>query len=389
MRIAINTRFLLDQKLGGFGWFTYETLKRIVTNHPEHNFFFIFDRPYHPRFIFAKNVTPVVAFPPARHPVLWYWWHEHSLPKIFKKIQPDIVISNDGYLSLNSNVKQIAIIHDLSFVHYPDELRWLVKKYLLNYFPKFARKAQRIITVSEYSKNDIINTYGINPDKIDIAYNGSNEIYKPLDNIQKEEAKRRFAQGCEYFIYIGSVLPRKNLVRLLKAFDSFKSILHSGTKLLIVGARLYKTGATDTAYKQMKHNDDVLFTGYLSTGDIQLALGGAIALTYVSYFEGFGIPIIEAMYSDVPVITSNITSMPEVAGDAAILVDPFSVENITNAMLLIYNDKMLRNSLIEKGRIRRQIFNWDKTAEQIWQSIEKCLADQDTSDKCNEKIGVF
>jgi glycosyltransferase involved in cell wall biosynthesis len=371
MKIAINTRHLLDQKLGGIGWFTYETANRMVTNHPEHEFYFIFDRPFHKKFIFSDNITPIIAYPPARHPFLWYLWYEQSLPKVFSKIKPDIFLSNDGYLSLNAKIKQIAIIHDLNFEHYPENFNWLVKKYLLYYFPKFAHKAERIITVSEFSKNDIIDKYKIDAEKIDVAYNCFNEIYKPLTDEDKRTTKEKYTSGQDYFIYIGVLVPRKNIARLLMAFEAFKETHPNPTKLLIVGEKMFGTQDVDTIYKNHKYKTDILFTGYLPESEIELVLGSALALTYVSYFEGFGIPIVEAMNAEVPVITSNITSMPEVAGDAALLVDPFSIESISGSMFRMYNDLPLRKSLIEKGRVRKTLFSWDNTAEKIWASIEK------------------
>ena len=119
MKIAVNTRLLLKDKLEGIGWFSYETLKRITTQHPEHQFYFIFDRPFTDEFIFSYNIEPVVIGPPARHPVLWYYWFEFRLPGLLKKINPDIFLSPDGYLSLKSHFKSIAVIHDLNFIHYP------------------------------------------------------------------------------------------------------------------------------------------------------------------------------------------------------------------------------------------------------------------------------
>lgn len=370
MKIAVNTRHLINQKLGGIGWFTYEILKRIVIDHPENEFFFIFDRPYHEKFIFSKNVIPIVIFPPARHPILWYWWFEHSLPKILEKIKPDIFLSMDGYLSLNTTVKQIAVIHDLSFEHYPLHFKWIERQYHLQYSRKFAIKADRIITVSEYSKLDIIKTYNINPNKIDIVYNASNSIYFPLTQDQKKLAKEKYAEGNDYFIYIGALLPRKNIARLLKAFEKFKDQNQNKVKLLIVGAKFFNTKDIALTYKKHSYKSDIIFTGHLPENEINMALGGSIALTYISYFEGFGIPIVEAFNAEVPVITSNISSMPEVAGDAALLADPFSIDSIANAMQLIYSDEKLRNELIEKGRIRKNVFSWNISADKVWHIIQ-------------------
>jgi glycosyltransferase involved in cell wall biosynthesis len=373
MKIAVNTRLLLENKLEGIGWFTYETISRIVKRHPEIEFYFFFDRPYSEKFIFAENVEPIILNPPSRHPLLWYIWFEYSVRKKLKKIKADLFISPDGYLSLSSPVKSISVIHDLNFEHFPEQFRWSYRKYLLYFFKRFAKRADRIVTVSEYSKNDIIQTYKINPEKIDVAYNGANDIYKPLNDEEKIVARNMFSIGCPYFIYIGALSPRKNVARLLMAFDMFKEAFVSDVKMVIVGAKMFNTGDMEQAYNSMKHRGEVFFTGRLSPEDIEKALGGALALTYVSYFEGFGIPLVEAMYADVPVITSNATSLPEVIGNAGLIVDPFSVESITDAMVRIFKDGQLRQSLIEKGSIQRQKFNWDKTADQLWISIKKCL----------------
>lgn len=373
MRIAVNTRFLLNGKLEGLGWFTFETLKRMVTDHPEHEFYFIFDRPYNQKFIFAQNVTPVVAFPPARHPFLWYLWFEWALPRVFKKIKPDIFLSTDGYISLRSKVKTVNVIHDLNFEHYPDQMNWLVRKYYTYFFPRFARHAGRLVTVSEFSKADIVRTYKIYPDKIDVAYNGASNSFKPLNDEQKAVARNTFCNGFEYFIYVGALLPRKNIARLLLAFDVFKQKTGSNMKLLIAGAKMFKTSDIDETFEKLHFKSDVVFTGRLTQSKLELALGGAFGLTYVSYFEGFGIPLIEAMRAHVPVITSNLTSLPEVAGNAAILCNPFSVESIADAMTELFMNAELRAGLIEKGKIRGNFFNWDNTAAVLWQSIEKCL----------------
>ena len=141
MRIGINTRFLLPHKMEGFGWYTYEVVKRLVENHPEHEFIFFFDRPYDSNFIFGENVTPVVLFPQARHPFLFYWWFEFSIPKALKEHKCDLFFSPDGYLSLKTSVPQIGVIHDINFEHNPKDLKWLMRKYYQRYFPKFAKKS--------------------------------------------------------------------------------------------------------------------------------------------------------------------------------------------------------------------------------------------------------
>ena len=370
MKIAVNTRLLLKDKLEGIGWVAYECLRRIVKSHHEVEFYFIFDREYDEKFIFADNVKPVVLFPPARHPFLYIAYFEFAVARFLRKLKPDLYLSTDAYLSLRSKTKQLAVFHDINFEHFPQDFPKIHLWHYKKFFPLYAKKATRILTVSEFSKNDICECYGINPDKIDVAYNGANEIFTPVSEDVKTETKNKYSEGNPYFMFVGSLHPRKNLARLFTAFDIFKKGNKNNIKLVIVGEKKWWTEPIKNAYESMTHKDDVIFTGRLSAEDLHLVTASAMASVYVSYFEGFGIPIVEAFKCDTPVITSNVTSMPEVAADAALLVDPFDVNSIAEAMKKILNDDV-RQGLIEKGRIRCQDFSWDKAAEGWWKCIEK------------------
>ena len=157
------------------------------------------------------------------------------------------------------------------------------------------------------------------------------------------------------------------------AFDLFKTETKSKNKLLSVGAKKWWTDELKEAFENLSHKEDVIFTGRKSLEDLQVLYAAAQAFCFVPYFEGFGIPIIEAMRCGCPVITSNCTAMPEVAGEAGILVDPYNIEDIKNAMITIENDPKLRADLSEKGLIHAQKFNWKSTADTLWNSIEKVL----------------
>ena len=372
MRIVVNTRLLLKDRLEGIGWFEYETLKRLTTQHPECEFIFLFDRQYDKEFIFSDNIIPLIVYPPTRHPVLQYIWFEYSIPGVIKRMNPDLFLSPDGYLSLRSKVKSLAVMHDLNFEHNPENLPYTVRKYYRHFFPKFARHAARIVTVSEFSKQDIAKQYNVSADKIDVVYNGANESYKPVDRQTRKATMEKYTNGTPYFIFIGSLHPRKNLTGLFRAFDMFR-LSGGNTKLLIVGEKRWWTDDIKNVYNKMQHRDDVILTGWVSTGELNKIIGSAVAMVYPSFFEGFGIPIVEAFYCGTPVITSNQTSMPEVAGDAALLVDPHSPESIAEAMKQIAADEALRSSLIQKGNARKELFTWQKTADRLWEAIIKTL----------------
>ena len=373
MRIAVNTRLLLKDKLEGIGWYSYETLKRITQQHKDVSFYFIFDRMYDEDFIFSDNITPIIQAPQARHPVLFYLWFEQALPPLLKKINADLFLSPDGYLSLKTKTKSIAVIHDLNFEHYPEDFPWMVRRYYRYYFPRFAKKATRIVTVSEFSKSDIIAKYGINPELIDISCNGMNERYAPLGEKEQIEIRTKYTSGEDYFIFIGALIPRKNVSNLFLAFDIFKSRTRSRLKLVIVGEKKWWTKSMQQHFQNMKYRDDVIFLGRQQVDTLRELLASALALTYVSYFEGFGIPILEAFACKTPVITANITSMPEIAADAALLCYPFNPESIAEAMIKIYKDEDLRNDLIEKGSVRKDAYSWQIGSEQLWKSVEKTI----------------
>ena len=160
---------------------------------------------------------------------------------------------------------------------------------------------------------------------------------------------------------------------MVQAFDKFKNHARTDFKLVIVGekSKIYKEA--QLALDEMKHYTDISFTGRLQQDELRNVIGAAFALTFVPYFEGFGLPILEAMACEVPVITSETTSMPEVGGDAAVYVDPFSINSIKNAMLFLSESEDLRNRLIEKGRLQAKKFTWEKTSTLYWESIQKCM----------------
>lgn len=372
MKIVVNTRLLIKDKLEGIGWFTYETLKRITIAHPEHEFYFLFDRKYDSSFIFSDNITPIVLSPQARHPILFKIWFNWSVKRFLKKINADIFVSPDGYLSLTTRVPQIAVIHDLNFEHYPEFLPKHITKYYKTYFPLFAKKATKIVTVSNFSKEDIIKQYKIEANKIDVVYNGINQRFKPINELEIKKIKKQYTNNSPFFIYVGSLNPRKNIENTLRAFDQFKEHSNSSHKFIIVGEKLWSNKSIEDCYNNLKYKNDIIFTGRLFNNDLGVLLASADALLYISYFEGFGIPVIEAMQCGIPVITSNKTSLPEVAGEAAILCDPDDFKEIASQMERIITP-LVKNEYIIKGLKQAKRFNWDNTALQFWESINSTL----------------
>lgn len=374
MHFAVNTRLLIPEKMDGIGRFTYETLLRITTKHPEIQFTFLFDRHINLKsFNFPTNVKPVVLSPQARHPLLWILWFEWKLKNYLNRHSFDLFLSPEGWIPPGLRCKSLGVIHDLNFEHHPENIIYSHRTFLTHFSPRFAKRANRIATVSRFTKEDIINTYRVNPEKIDVVYNGANKVFSAISASQKEKIKKQYSNGEDYFIFIGTLHPRKNLSHLFQAFEQFKQKTSSSMKLLVAGNRKWWPKSLEYIYRNSSAKEDIIFLGRMTDEDLAMVLGAAFCLTYLPYFEGFGIPILEAFQSKVPVITSNVTSMPEVAGEAALFCVPDNIAQIAETMERIVQDDNKRNELIEKGSQRAEDFSWDRTANLLWNSIQHCL----------------
>lgn len=373
MRIAVNTRLLIPGKIEGLGRFTSESLKRITRAHPEHEFLFIFDRKHSGEFIFSDNITPLVAYPQARHPFLWYLYFEWGIPPVLKRYKADIFLSPDGWLSLRSKIPSLAVIHDLNFFHEPAWVDPIARNYYNHFFPRFIDRSTRLATVSEFSKKDISERFEVDPALIDVVYNGVEQRFQPLTEKIRHQVRVKHSDGAPYFLFLGLVHPRKNLTRIIKGWEWFRKTSGESVKLMVVGSTKYWTGDTRLAYEKSPYREDILLKGRLPEDELNHVIASSHALVYASLFEGFGIPILEAMQCEIPVITSNTTSMPEVGGDAVAYIDPYSIQSIGEAMLRINSDKNYCNKLISKGKDQCKKFTWDQTANLLWQSIEKIM----------------
>ena len=370
MRIAVNTRFLLSDYRDGYGYFLSEIFARITRNHPEHEFIFIFDRPYNPGFVFSNNVTPVVAGPPALHPLLWNIWYNWRIPAILKKYKADVFVSCDSYCSLRTKTPQLLVLHDLSFLHFPEFLLPAHRRYLRRNTARFVKKATVLATVSEFSKDDIVKQYGIPPSAVHIIANAARPEFAPLDAANATAVRAAHTDGRQYFLYAGAIHPRKNLLHLLKAFSVFKKKQNSNFKLVIAGRLAWKYEQFVESLRSYKYRDDVVMMGYVPETTLVELMGAAYGLVYPSYWEGFGVPVLEAMQSGTPVITSMDSAMTEVAGDAALYADPASFESIAAQMQLLYKDEALRAKLVARGLERAKAFSWDRSAEKCWELIQ-------------------
>ena len=375
-RIAVNTRLLLKDKLEGMGIYTHEIVSRIVQKHPEIDFYFFFDRKWSSDFIYGKNVKGLNLFPPTRHPFLWWFWLNFSLPLALKKNKIDLFVSLDGFASLKGKIPQVIAIHDLNFLHRPQDLSFWVRNFYTQYFPTFARKGDAIITVSKFSKSELIDQYSIDSKKIVVAGNAlpsdENRLWERPSDLNRAE---EWTKNKIYFAYVGAIHPRKNVKGLLEAFELFKTeYSNAEVELIIAGTpiRAYKK-EWEGLLKSNKFYRSILATGRVTELEKKTILKESKALLYPSFYEGFGIPILEAWKAKTAVLASNFSAIPEIAGDAAILIDSDSPRVWAKKMQQILENDSLRKELIENGSKRLNIFSWDTSASLVWNEIENLL----------------
>jgi glycosyltransferase involved in cell wall biosynthesis len=261
------------------------------------------------------------------------------------------------------------VTHDIAHVHFPEQIPFHGRVFYKHFVPKYLKRADRVVTVSHFTKRDIIRQYGIADEKMAVACNGCRETFQPLGDAEKEAIRKQYAEGKPYFFYLGAVHPRKNIPRLIRAFDHFKQQTGHEMKLLIAGRLAWQTGEVHEAYESISCKEDIVLLGYVPDDQLPKLMGGAFALTYLSLFEGFGVPLLEAMNCEIPIIGADAASIPEVVGNAGILVDPFDVSAISQSMQQIIEDEGLRIKLVEKGREQAKQFSWNQAAQVIYDNL--------------------
>ena len=367
MRIAVNARLLANQKLEGMGLYIVEVVRQLLRN-TDHEFLLLTDRPGAlPDF--PRPVERVIASPPARHPVLFYAWFEWAVPRALRKWRADAFLSLENFCSLRTTVPTLLVIHDLAYRHLPEGVSAVQLAYYRRYMPRFARRADALLTVSEATRRDVSEAYGIPEDEIGVAYNGVRGKFRRLSPKQVSSVRERFTQGQPYFIYVGSVHPRKNVHGLIRAFDRFKSETGLPHRLVIAGRIAWKAGETTDALHASPYREHIVLPGYVEEAQLGELIGAATALALVSFFEGFGVPVIEAFNCGVPAVVSDRSSLPEVAGPGGLLVDPNDTRDITAALTKLATDSDARQVLAKAGETHAAQFTWQRTGRQISEAL--------------------
>lgn len=366
---------LNNKKLDGIGVYTQELWKAFEKEEEIKLLPLIFNREKSNHLIdFSKNITKApLKF--SIHIGL------HTLLKIpFNELNAyqkdiDLFFAPDHHIPLMKTVPVVATVMDtIPFIH-PE---WIPSRFrkLKNFlFKKTILSADHIITISNYSKQDLINHLGISPDKISVVNLGVNEkFFQRIPEDKNKSILKKYTLKKDFFLFVGTLQPRKNIIRIIKAHRALPKEIKKKHPLVIVGQYGWNSQNLMDEIDIMSQNKDGMWLTYIEQEELYTLLQTALSLVYPSLYEGFGLPVIEAFASKCPVITSNITSLPEVAGNAALQVDPTSIEEIRHAMYRMTQDEALRETLKYAGSQRVKLYHWDKVAQEHLKIFKSLLA---------------
>jgi glycosyltransferase involved in cell wall biosynthesis len=299
-------------------------------------------------------------------------WHRLRLPiPVEVATGPlDVFYSPDFTLPPTVGItRTLLTVHDLSFMHHPDAFVPSLQHYLEKVVPRSIDRADLVLADSAHTRSDLITLFGVSPEAVRVIHPGVDSRFRPEpDPDERERLRERYGIGDKpYVLSVGTLQPRKNYVRLIEAFAQFQTETDGKTQLLIAGGRgwLY-----DDILAEAKRHEDVQLLGFVADEDLPALYRGATLFAFISLYEGFGLPVLEAMACGVPVVCSNTSSLPEVAGDSALLVDPLSPDELTEALIRVSGEEGLRQAMIHQGLARAADFTWERSALQLLDVID-------------------
>lgn len=354
----------------GIGEYAYELLTQFHKSHPPAGGsnlkfqIYLKERPRND----MPTPTPNFSYKIVRPRKLWT---RIGLPvKLFtENSRPDIFFTPTHYGPRFSPVPTAISIMDLSYIHFPQLFKKNDLYQLKNWTKLSAKKAKKIFTISEFSKNDIIKTYGVSKENVVVTYPGiKQDLGLKIKDLSMEDLYKKFGIKGEYILFVGTLQPRKNIVKLIEAFAKLKE---DKLELVIVGKRGWLYEDILSAPQKFDVSERVKFLDFVSDDDLANLYKNALCFVLPSLYEGFGLPVLEAMKNGCPVLISNVSSLPEAGGDAAIYFDPRNADEISKAIKRVIEDKNLRDEMVKKGYAQVKKFSWEKTARQTLKVLEE------------------
>jgi glycosyltransferase involved in cell wall biosynthesis len=383
MKITFDAHPLVEKFKSGIGMYEYNIIKSLIDMFPEdsyyYNFFSVSDTidKINELKYFDKGFSKIHVCDKLSYGTYKAIWNLIPLKyQRFFNYKSDISHFFNYMLPPGVHGKKIITVYDMVYKAYPEVVRFKTKTMLNLGLKKSIKNSDKIITISEFSKSEIIKYFPECEDKIDIVYCGVDyDLFRPISNEQAiTNVKNKYGITGQYLLYLGTLEPRKNIERLIEAYSKILKDVSDPPTLVISGGKGWMYDTIFEKVNELNISSNIIFTGYIDKHHIPILLSGAVAFIFPSLYEGFGLPVLEAMACGTPVITSNLSSLPEVVGDAAILVDPYSVEAICEAIIKVTIDEALRESLSKKGIDRSKLFSWDAAALKLHRIYEGLLS---------------
>jgi len=371
MRIAIDAR--MGHTRVGIGAYVRGLLNGLAKIDKINNYYIIINKNKKENFVpvqdnFHKIYTGVTYSDYLRRD----FWEQLYLPLILHRYKIDIYHGPNFVLPILANVKMIVTVYDLTLFTIPKIYTLLPRFRIKKLIKMSTRRSNIIIAGSNNSKKDIVSILKLPEDKVKVIYISVDKEYKPINDRNKMNlVKKKYKINGKFIIHVGSLKATKNIPRLIEAYSGLPVVILKKYLLVITGKKGWKYEEIHTAIKRLRLENNIIFTGFVDDNDLPLLINAASLLAFPSLYEGFGIPPLEAMACGTPVIASNASSIPEVVGDAALLFDPYNVEEITEAMYRALTDEQLRNKLRKRGFERVKQFSWEKAARETLKLYEE------------------
>ena len=369
MRIGIEAQRIFRKNKHGMDYVVLQEIKELQQMDAR-NDYFVFVAPGEDHCLQDSHNVHVIEIGSGFYPL----WEQYSLPKVANELDLDMLHCTSNTAPLRCNIPMILTLHDIIFLEPRDRMNesiyqnmgWFYRKMVV---PKILKKCKRIITVSNFEKNNIINTLGIPEEKMAMIYNGYTDWFRPVQDI--ESVYRKYIDDPNYFFFLGNTDPKKNTERTLIAYSKYLEKSEFKRKLLMADLDEQYLNYIIERNHIDNIKDMVVMPGYIDNKDLPYIYNNAFAFLYPSLRESFGIPLLEAMACGTPVITSNTSSMPEIGGSDAILINPENPDEITEKMIQLETDNVFYNKQEEVGLHRATLFSWRQTAKHLLELYEE------------------
>lgn len=376
MKIGIDIRTLMDARYSGVSEYALNLVKEILKLDHDNEYRLFYncygECPNIPKFEGGKAEVVKYNYP---NKIFNYLLAKiFNQPKIDKKLGVDLFfMPHINFIGLAGGAKSVITIHDLSFLRYPEffSARKNFWHSMVN-VKKLLKKFDTIAAVSENTKRDIVELCGVAESKVKVIYSGVGKEYVRITNNQEtitKQVKNKYDLPDKFVLYLGTIEPRKNVDGIIRAYNKLRAASPElrDYKLIIAGAKGWKSEKIYEAWKKSEYMNDIKFLDYIDSEDKVFLYNLAGVFVYPSFYEGFGLPPLEAMACGCPVVASYSASLPEVVGDAGLMVDPYDVNAMAGAIKEILTDASLKNKLVERGLKQAKKFSWEKTAKEYFE----------------------